>query len=136
MSAPVTTIGSSDYVFQAIALMRRESLRHLPVVDDQGALVGMLHLHHALGESIPMLLEMIETLTPRDLRTGIDHMKRAQVKIALGLLQDGVPVPEIQALLTHFNNDIYRRIIRLAIFELHEAGLGSPPIGFAVDRST
>jgi signal-transduction protein with cAMP-binding, CBS, and nucleotidyltransferase domain len=132
MSAPVTTISRGDYLFQAIALMRREALRHLPVVDDQGLLVGMLHLHRALSESVPLLLEMIEHLTPGDLRTGIEHMKRAQVKIALGLLHDGVPAPEIQTLLTHFNNDIYRRVIRQAMDRLRDEGAGSPPVGFDV----
>ncbi len=132
MSAPVVSISRSDYLFQAIALMRRMGLRHLPVVDDHGVLSGMLHLHSALGESIPLLLEMIELLTPDDLRTGIDHMKRAQVKIALGLLHDGVPVPEIQALLTHFNNDIYRRVVRQTVATLRDEGLGDPPIGFDV----
>lgn len=41
MSGPVTTIGSGESIHEAAALMKRQSIRRLPVVD-HGDLVGML----------------------------------------------------------------------------------------------
>lgn len=42
MSAPVLTIGDGDYLYHAIAHMRRARLRHMPVIDAAGRVVGEL----------------------------------------------------------------------------------------------
>ena len=42
MSAPVLTIRDDDYLFHAIATMRRRDLRHMPDVDKQGRVVKKL----------------------------------------------------------------------------------------------
>ena len=44
MTAPVFTIGAEGYFYYAIARMRRLGLRHMPVVDEQGRLQGILNL--------------------------------------------------------------------------------------------
>jgi len=44
MTAPVFTIGAEEYLYYAIARMRRLGLRHMPVVDEQGRLQGILNL--------------------------------------------------------------------------------------------
>ena len=48
MSAPVLTIGDGDYLYHAIAHMRRARLRHMSVIDTAGRVVGELHLNDAL----------------------------------------------------------------------------------------
>ena len=40
MTAPVFTIGAEEYLYYAIARMRRLGLRHMPVVDESGAASG------------------------------------------------------------------------------------------------
>jgi arabinose-5-phosphate isomerase len=42
------TIKPSDTLVKAVALMGEKRIWDLPVVDDQGALVGLLHLHLAV----------------------------------------------------------------------------------------
>ena len=49
MTAPVLTVRADDQLYRAIGFMRRHRLRHMPVVDGQGAVVGMLELHEALA---------------------------------------------------------------------------------------
>ena len=49
MTTPVMTIAANEYLYYAIARMRRRGLRHMPVVDGGGALTGMLNLHDALS---------------------------------------------------------------------------------------
>jgi CBS domain-containing protein len=49
MTSPVVVAGADDYLFQAVALMRRSKLRHIPVVDWGGAMIGMLALDEALA---------------------------------------------------------------------------------------
>jgi len=42
MRAPVTTIGAERPVREAVALMRARAIRHLPVVDGRGRLIGIV----------------------------------------------------------------------------------------------
>ena len=44
MTAPVFTIDAEEYLYYAIARMRWLGLRHMPVVDEQGRLQGILNL--------------------------------------------------------------------------------------------
>jgi signal-transduction protein with cAMP-binding, CBS, and nucleotidyltransferase domain len=132
MSSPVVTIQQDDYLFRAIALMRRMRLRHIPVLDAHGSLSGMLDLHEALGASVENLLALIDRLTHEESLKGLKHVKAAQVELAQSLMAEELPAPEIQALLTHINNDIYRRIVIIAMTEMADQGWGEPPVGFDV----
>ncbi len=49
MSSPCRTIPADEYLFQAIAQMRRYQLRHMPVDDGHGRVIGILHLHVAMA---------------------------------------------------------------------------------------
>ena len=132
MSSPVVTIHQDDYLFRAIALMRRRKLRHIPVLDANGSLNGILDLHEALGASVENLLALIDRLTHEESLQGLQHVKAAQVELAQSLMAEELPVPEIQALLTHINNDIYQRIVVIAMNEMADQGWGGPPVDFDV----
>ncbi len=130
MSEPVHTIQDSDYLFHAIAVMRRRGLRHMPAVNSKGRVVGLLYLHKALAAASNRLMEQIDELTHEGTLAGLQRVKRAQVEVAEALFEERVPVPEIQTLLTQINNDIYRRIIELYLKQMEEGGWGSPPFSF------
>ena len=132
MSSPVVTIDQDDYLFRAIALMRRRKLRHIPVLDANGSLSGMLDLHEALGASVENLLALIDRLTHEESLRGLQHVKAAQVELAQSLMAEELSVPEIQSLLTHINNDIYQRIVVIAMNEMADQGWGGPPVDFDV----
>lgn len=130
MTAPVLTIDRDDHLYAAIGFMRRHRLRHMPVVDAAGRLVGMLHLHDALAVAAGTLVEDIDRLTHEDTFEGLAQVKAAQVELARNLLRDGVPAPEILALVADINNDIHRRVLRLVLAELAAEGRGAPPVAF------
>lgn len=132
MSAPVETIGADDYLYRAIARMRRRNLRHMPVVDGNGAVLGNLELHRALGAASEATMDLIDRLTRDDDLDGLSQVKAAQVEIADALLQEGIPAPEVQALLADVNLDLYRRVVHLSLRAMADEGWGDPPLPFAV----
>lgn len=132
MTAPVQTVRADEFLFQAVAAMRRLDIRHLPVVDGEGALVGVLRLKDALFESDARLMEEIDALAGEDGMDGLAAVKGRLAGIAGGLIDDGVPVPEIQALLTEVNNDVYRRVTDLVLDDMAAGERGAPPLEFAV----
>lgn len=132
MSAPVRTIAAHEYLYHGIAAMFRHQMRHMPVVDETGRPVGILHLHTALAVAAAQMTEQIELLTHYETLAGMAQTKSAQIKVATQLLEDSVPAPEIQSLITRINNDLYRRIVDVCIKQMQEEGLGSPPVEFDV----
>jgi CBS domain-containing protein len=132
MSQPVRVIRASDLMFHAIARMRRAGLRHMPVVDGRDRLVGMLTLDGALAHINGQLVAQIEGLTRPDTPDGMAEVRAGQLQVAEQLLADGAPTPEIQALVSHINNDIYRRMTRHCIGAMEADGLGPPPREFCL----
>ena len=130
MSSPVHTIGEDNYLYHAIATMRRRHLMHMPAIDQQGRVVGLLHLHTALAAVSCRLMEQIEELTHEESLDGLKQVKKAQVEVAQALFDERVPTPEIQVLLTQINNDIYRRILEILLKRMEEQGWGTPPAPF------
>jgi signal-transduction protein with cAMP-binding, CBS, and nucleotidyltransferase domain len=130
MTGNVLTVGDDDHLYQAIGFMRRHRLRHMPVVDGAGQLAGMLYLHDALAVAAGPLAADIERLTHEETLEGLAEVKAAQVQLAENLFADNVPAPEIQALISEINNDLYRRILRLLVRDMLEQGHGRPPVAF------
>lgn len=130
MSRPVHVVRENDFLFHAIASMRRRGLRHMPVVNRKGAVVGYLYLHKALAAASSRLMRQIEELTHEESLEGLQRVKHAQVEVAQALFEERVSAPEIQALLTQINNDIYRRIIDLYLKQMEEGGWGRAPVPF------
>ncbi len=131
-SQPVRVIRAHDPMFHAIARMRRAGLRHMPVVDDHDRLVGMLTLDGALARINGQLVAQIDNLTRPDTPAGMAEVRAAQLQMAGQLLADQAPAPEIQALVSHINNDIYRRMTRHCIGTMEDEGLGPPPREFCL----
>ena len=129
MTAPVLCIDAAEYLYRGIARMRNNGLRHLPVTDTDGRLAGMLHLQDSLASASEGLVARIDRLAGgADDVASLRLVKAAQAEIAAELLADSVPVGDVQGLITHVNNDLYRRVTRALLAEAD----GPPPADFAV----
>ena len=54
------------------------------------------------------------------------------MELAGQLLGENLSATEIQALRTHINNDIYRRVVNLNLAAMAADGLGEAPVEFSV----
>lgn len=132
MTRPVVTVGAGDFLYRAVARMRRLGLRHMPVVDDAGRPVGMLDLHEALAAASARMVGQIDRLTQESSIEGLAQTKQAQAELASELLADNLPAPEIQALITDINQDIHRRVLAAALAAMAAEGWGDPPVPFTL----
>lgn len=70
MSDSLYTLSAQDTVHTARALMLEQRIRHVPIVDDVGNLVGLLTKHDVLAVSISTLAE-VENAVRDELEEGI-----------------------------------------------------------------
>ena len=132
MTEPVQSVEAGDYLYLAVARMRRFGWRHMPVVDADGRAVGLIELDRALGVAGEPVLRRIDLVTHEGDLDALREIKAAQVDLAEDLFADHVPVPEIQGVLTHINRDIHRRIVEHHLAAMEAEGRGPPPVDFAV----
>jgi CBS domain-containing protein len=62
MTSPVRTVRDETSVAQAAALMRANHFRHLPIVDENGALLGMVALRFLLWDVMDDLAAKVDDL--------------------------------------------------------------------------
>ena len=132
MTAPVETVDEHDYLYYAIARMRRFGWRHMPVVDRERRPVGMIERHNALAVAADPILREIELISQDDSVHGLRQIKAAQVELADSLLSDKVPGPEVQGVLSRINRDIHARILDRQLAAMAAAGRGGAPVPFAM----
>lgn len=131
MTSPVLTVQRREYLYHAIAWMRRNRLHSLPVIDSQGVLCGILSLDDALMRATERTMNRIDRLSHEGTLDGLKEVKAAQVELAEDLFAEEFSAPDIQALLTRINNDMYRRIGDAALRDMAATGWGEPPVNAA-----
>ncbi len=132
MSSPVRCIRDDEHLFIAIARMRRLGHRHMPIIDGAGRLAGILDLHDAMARAARGMIAMIDDLTRDDSDDGLREIRAGQVRVAEALFAENVAVGDIQATLSHVNNDIYARLLERNLAAMEDEGLGAPPAAFAM----
>ncbi|MGE0747552.1 MAG: DUF294 nucleotidyltransferase-like domain-containing protein [Rhodospirillales bacterium] len=125
MTSPVAVAPAGDYLYRVIAEMRRLAVRHLPLVEGDGRLAGVVDLDHALAVAGEAALRRMTALGDDDSPDGLARRKSSQAALAADLLAENVPAPEVLRLLSDINLDIHRRIV-----ETTAAALGPPPVAF------
>jgi signal-transduction protein with cAMP-binding, CBS, and nucleotidyltransferase domain len=79
MTRPALSISAGDYLFRAIARMRRNGIKHMPVTDGGGWPVGMLDLHDAMAVANEKMMGQIDMLTHKGSIEGLLEVKQAIV---------------------------------------------------------
>jgi CBS domain-containing protein len=63
MSNPVTTVGPESEITECMALMTEQRIRHAPVIDAEGRLVGMISIGDLVKFQVQQQSVQIRTLT-------------------------------------------------------------------------
>jgi len=71
MTAPLLFVGPDADLHEARSIMIIKGIRHLPVVDRDGKVLGMLSLRHLMAEEIDDLEHEVETLAAYEARDSI-----------------------------------------------------------------
>ncbi len=132
MSSPVQHVRADDYLYHAIARMRRFGWRHMPVTDDAGHPLGVINLDDALAVAAERSVQHIDRLSQEGGLDGLREIKASQAELAEYLLNDSVPAPEIQALISAINRDLHTRILDAHIAAMANEGRGEPPLAFCL----
>lgn len=122
MSHPVEVLTHQGYFYEALILMVRRQIKHLPVVGSDGGLVGMVTLGDLArfrGEGPLAVAERIDHESSVDGLSEAVHLIDDVVRTAMA---EGGQPSTLLPIVTELTDRLTRRIIELGIEEL-----GTPP---------
>lgn len=123
MTSPVIGCAAGAGLWRAVALLRAHRLRHLPLLDDDGRCIGMLHRAEALEAVSGRMLAHLDSLAGDDAA-----VKHAQAGLATALLAEGLGAPEVVDLVSGINADLHRRSLLRVLASEPEP----PPVPFTL----
>ena len=121
-SAPVIACGEAEGLWRAVALLRAHGLRHLPVLDTAGGVVGVLDRDAAMQAASGRILLHLDALAGDDAA-----VKAAQAGLAAALLAEGLAAAEVVGLVSGIGLDLHRRILERTL-----AARPAPPVPFTL----
>lgn len=125
-------VSRDEYLYHAIGLMRRKSIPDVIVVDENTCPVGIVRLSRCFEIVADRLIQQIDQMSGEGDREALKNIKSAQVSLAREMIEDKVAATDLQQLLSHVNNDIYRRLITTNLANMLAEGWGHPPVEFGV----
>ena len=102
------------------------------MIDGTGRLAGLLALHDLLFYLSGWFTRLIDQFMQDESIDGLKRVKQSEADLTKDFLHDGMPIAEVQALLTEINFELHRRALVLAINSLAADGWGGPPVPFAL----
>ena len=131
-SKPLATVPASAFIYRALGRMARLKLRHLAVVDDGGAVVGMISARDLLrlrAQDATILGDGIDQAeTVPQLAAAWAHLPRA----AAALVAEGVGGRDVAAVVSRELGALTRRAAVLAERKMVADGQGDPPCSYAM----
>ena len=131
-SKPLAAVPAGAFIYRALGRMARLKLRHLAVVDDSGAVVGMISARDLLrlrAQEATILGDGIDQAdTVPQLATAWAHLPQA----AAALVAEGVSGRDVAAVISRELGALTRRAAVLAERKMAADGQGNPPCSYAM----
>lgn len=131
-SRPLHTVEEDAFVYRAIGRMDRLSIRHLGVVDRNGALVGALTTRNLLRHRAATAMMLGDQI---DCAPDVPALARAWAQLphmAEMLLEEEVDARLVSSVISSEICALARSAARMAEEQLTSAGRGGPPVPYAL----
>ncbi len=128
----ISPLRPHDRIYRALAEMKRQRRRCLPVVDGAGRAIGVVWTDRVSGFLAGEILTQLDAAIVSETAPPSPETHAAQAAIAATLLASREPVTETIALINALNDDIARSVLQRTRETMAADGWGEPPVEFAV----
>ncbi|TCS82537.1 DUF294 nucleotidyltransferase-like domain-containing protein [Tepidibacillus fermentans] len=129
MTSPLITISPDAFYYDALHLMLKHNIKHLPVVDQETVIgiVSTKNLIHSFSNHSFRLIKEIESTTSLE---ELLPMKSQVNQMLQEMIQQHATPKELAAIITEMNERVTKKIISFAEKEMIRDGYGTPPVSF------
>lgn len=125
MTADPLTLSSNSQASEALLLMARRNIRHVPVID-QGQVAGVISATDLLRGQTHSAIYLVADIFCAQNVANLSKLSQNLPKILVGLVKQSLPANAIGQAITSIGQAIVRRLIALA-----EEQFGQAPIPYA-----
>lgn len=130
MSTHLYTLPPEAFYYEALLLMAKYQIEHIPIVSNQQQLEGIVtirNLTEARGTNILTVVQKIESAP--SLEELISNRKTI-VQILDSMSRENATALEMCHVITECNDRLTRRILAICEQQLRDEGLGEPPVEY------
>ncbi|MFV9511433.1 DUF294 nucleotidyltransferase-like domain-containing protein [Tepidibacillus sp. LV47] len=129
MTSPLVTISPDAFYFDALHLMLKHNIKHLPVVDQENVvgIVSTKNLIHSFSNHSFRLIKEIESATTL---AELMPIKSQVNQMLQEMIQQHATPKELAAIITEMNERVTKKIISIAEKEMIRDGYGTPPVPY------
>jgi len=106
MSKPVVTISTETIAFEALRIMMKNDIHHLPVVNETRRIKGVISSHDLMLLSTPHPIAFIREIGEQNSLEGLSFLFKQTSQVAASLLRSGLSGRREQTLITDQDNGI------------------------------
>lgn len=132
MSSPVESIGAEEFIYKALGRLERHDLRHLPVHDAHGVIIGMLTARTLLRERVTSAMVIGDAIEEAETAAELEAAHDVLPRLAETLLAEELRTRTIAAVISGVMRDLTARAAKIAEREMAEEGRGPPPARYSV----
>ena len=123
------TLPADTYMYEAMAYMTSQQIKHLPVVDRE-EVVGMVALTDLLHHRSQKAMLLVGGVREATRLSELANIHRQLVDISANLLAETRSAPEVMGILSHIHHNILRRTFDLVMEEMKQKGLEPPDVRY------
>ncbi|WP_240689123.1 DUF294 nucleotidyltransferase-like domain-containing protein [Ammoniphilus sp. YIM 78166] len=130
MTSTLLTLPPDAYFYEAMLMMVKHNVKHIPVTAADGRVEGMIsmrNLAQAKGNEVLSVVDQIESQTSI---AGLAEKKGHIHHILESMVKENASADEMCTLITELNDRLLRRIIFLAEQQLITEGIGPAPVEY------
>ena len=129
MTTPLVSIHPEELYYDAVHIMIKHNIRHLPVID-KNHLIGIITMKNLIRSITDHSFTMIKNIEKATNINELAFITKKWNPIITQLLEEHVPAKDITAIITEISDRITRKIIYLMEKEMMEEGFGTPPVAY------
>ena len=113
MHSGVTTVRRQAYVFEAIFKMAKNNIHHLPVVDEEQKLVGIINAIDLLSQQTRSPLYLTQEMEAAESIEELKAINSRILEMVRSAMSAGAETRSLVQLIAHFNDGFTQRIITI-----------------------
>jgi CBS domain-containing protein len=126
MTCDIISLSASDSLFDALLVMTRNQVHHLPVFSDEGDITGVITTTDIMRQEGVSAVHLTSTIRKAESLDALVEASRMLPRIQLQLVNMGADLHHLGYAITAVSGAITRRLIEMA-----EDQLGAPPVPYA-----
>ncbi len=132
MNAPLHALRADMHLYAALARMNRLGIRHLAVTGDEGEIIGMVTPRNLLRARANEAVILGDEIQAAASGAELAAARAKLTQLAAGLVADDLDARGICAVISAELCNLTRRAAEIGEARMAEAGLGDPPVPYAV----